>query len=239
MLARTLERDPSDARAASLLGHWLYHHHRHDEAVACWRRAVEHDPADVVAWRNLGVAAFNVRGDAAEATACYDRALALAPDDAKLWHESDQLAKRTGTPPEERLARLERRPDVVAARDDLTVEYVLLLVATGRAARALEVLTGRRFQPWEGGEGQALYAWEQTRLALGRAALATGDAAAAGTHARAALDPPSRSARPATRWPTAPTSFSCSATPTPPPGRRRPPATPGRGRRPPTATSRR
>ncbi|WP_329237787.1 DUF5107 domain-containing protein [Actinoallomurus sp. NBC_01490] len=190
VLARTLERDPSDARAASLLGHWLYHHHRHDEAVACWRRAVEHDPADVVAWRNLGVAAFNVRGDAAEATACYDRALALAPDDAKLWHESDQLAKRTGTPPEERLARLERRPDVVAARDDLTVEYVLLLVATGRAARALEVLTGRRFQPWEGGEGQALYAWEQTRLALGRAALATGDAAAAGTHARAALDPP-------------------------------------------------
>jgi len=190
VLFAALDRDPEDGRAASLLGHWLYHHGRHADAIACWRRAVEHDPADVVAWRNLGVAAFNVHHDPAEATACYERARALAPDDARLWYESDQLAKRTGTPPEERLARLERRPDVVAARDDLTVEYALLLVATGRADAALDVLTGRRFQPWEGGEGQVRYAWEQTRLALARAALASGDAAGAGTHARAALDPP-------------------------------------------------
>ena len=189
-LSRALERDPSDARAASLLGHWLYHHRRYDEAVASWRLAVEHDPSDVVAWRNLGVAAFNVRGDVAGARGCYDRALALAPDDAKLWYESDQLAKRTGAPPAERLARLERRPDVVAARDDLTVEYALLLVAVGRAGHALEVLAGRRFQPWEGGEGQVLRAWEQTRLALGRTALAAGDSAGARAHAEAALDPP-------------------------------------------------
>jgi tetratricopeptide (TPR) repeat protein len=190
-LSRALIRDPSDGRAASLLGHWLYHHHRHADAVAHWRRAVEHDPSDVVAWRNLGVAAFNDQGDPAEASACYSRALALAPDDARLWYESDQLAKRVGTPPEERLARLEPRREVVAARDDLTIEYVLLLVATGRAGRALEVLTGRRFQPWEGGEGQVLSAWEQTRLALARAALAAGSAAEAEAHARAALDPPS------------------------------------------------
>jgi tetratricopeptide (TPR) repeat protein len=189
-LSRALDRDPSDGRAASLLGHWLYHHHRHADAVAHWRRAVDHDPSDVVAWRNLGVAAFNVEGDTAEATACYERALALAPDDARLWYESDQLAKRVGTPPEERLARLEPRHDVVAARDDLTIEYVLLLVATGRADRALKVLTGRRFQPWEGGEGQVLFAWEQTRLALARAALAAGDAPEAEAHTRAALDPP-------------------------------------------------
>jgi tetratricopeptide (TPR) repeat protein len=151
---------------------------------------VEHDPSDVVAWRNLGVAAFNVQGNTSEARACYDRALALAPDDARLWYESDQLAKRTGTPPEERLTRLERRRGAVAARDDLTIEYVLLLVATGQAGRALDVFTGRRFQPWEGGEGQVLFGWEQTRLSLARAALAAGDAAGAEAHARAALDPP-------------------------------------------------
>jgi tetratricopeptide (TPR) repeat protein len=189
-LEAALDRDPADARAAALLGHWLYHHGRRADAVARWRQAVSHDPSDVVCWRNLGVAAYNVGGDPAEAASCYERALALAPDDARLWYESDQLAKRAGTPPAERLARLSERPDVVAARDDLTIEYVLLLVATGQAARALEVLTGRRFQPWEGGEGQVLYAWSQTRLALGRAALAAGDAAGAEAHARAALDPP-------------------------------------------------
>jgi tetratricopeptide (TPR) repeat protein len=190
VLSRALDREPADARAASLLGDWMYHHHRYDDAIACWRRAVEHDPSDVVAWRNLGVSAFNVQGDTSEATACYDRALALAPGDAKLAYESDQLAKRTGTPPRERLTRLERRRDVVAARDDLTVEYVLLLVATGEAGRALDVLTGRRFQPWEGGEGQVLFAWEQTRLSLARAALAAGDATGAEAHVRAALEPP-------------------------------------------------
>ncbi|MCW2948437.1 MAG: Tetratricopeptide repeat protein [Actinoallomurus sp.] len=190
VLSRALDRDPADGRAASLLGHWLYHHRRYADAIACWRLAVENDPSDVVAWRNLGVAAFNIQGDPAEATACYERALALAPNDAKLWYESDQLAKRTATPPEERLRRLERRPDVVAARDDLTIEYVLLLVATGQADRGLDVLTGRRFQPWEGGEGQVLFTWEQTRLALARVALAAGRAAEAEAHARAALDPP-------------------------------------------------
>lgn len=190
VLERALERDPGDGRAAALLGHWLYHHRRYDEAIARWRQAVAHEPGDVVAWRNLGVAAFNVRHDPAEAAACYERALALAPGDARLWYERDQLAKRTGTPPGERLARLERRPDLVAARDDLTVEYVFLLVAAGRAARALDVMRGRRFQPWEGGEGQALAAWEQTRLALARAALADGRAAEAEAHARAALEPP-------------------------------------------------
>lgn len=190
VLSQALDRDPSDGRAAALLGHWLYHHHRHADAVAHWRLAVEHDPSDVVSWRNLGVAAFNVEGDPAGAADCYDRALALAPDDAKLWYESDQLAKRTAARPEERLERLERRPGLVATRDDLTVEYVLLLVATGQAGRGLDVLTGRRFQPWEGGEGQALLAWEQTRLALARDALAAGRAAEAEAHARAALDPP-------------------------------------------------
>lgn len=190
VLSRALGRDPSDGRAAALLGHWSYHHRRYADAVARWRLAVEHDPSDAVAWRNLGVAAFNVGGDASEAVACYERALTAAPGDARLWYEADQLARRTGTPPHERLARLEGLTGLVAARDDLTVESALLLVATGQAGRALDVLTGRRFQPWEGGEGQVLFAWEQTRLALARAALAAGRTAEAEAHARAALDPP-------------------------------------------------
>jgi tetratricopeptide (TPR) repeat protein len=190
VLYEALDRDPGDARAASLLGHWLYHHRRHDEAIGCWRRAVAGDPGDVVAWRNLGVAAFNVRHDPAEAARCYERARALAPEDSRLLYEQDQLAKRVGAPAGERLAELERRTGVVADRDDLTVEYTLLLVATGQAERALAVLTGRRFQPWEGGEGQVLHAWEQTCLALARTALDDGRAAEAAGHARAALDPP-------------------------------------------------
>jgi tetratricopeptide (TPR) repeat protein len=190
VLYEALDRDPDDARAASLLGHWLYHHRRYDEAIGCWRRAVAGDPGDVVAWRNLGVAAFNVLHDPAEAATCYERARALAPGDSRLLYEQDQLTKRVGAPAGERLRELERHAGVVASRDDLTVEYVLLLVATGQAERALTVFAGRRFQPWEGGEGQVLHAWEQTCLALARAALDGGRAAEAAGHARAALEPP-------------------------------------------------
>ncbi|MGI8331246.1 DUF5107 domain-containing protein [Actinomadura scrupuli] len=190
VLTRALEHDPADGRAASLLGHWLYHHRRHADAIAAWSRAVEVEPGDVVAWRNLGIGAFNIERDPERAVACYERALALAPGDARLWYERDQLAERTGEAPERRLHRLEGRPGVIAARDDLTIAYVLLLLAVDRAEDALTALTGRRFQPWEGGEGRVLAAWEQTRLALARAALAAGRPADAQAHAEAALDPP-------------------------------------------------
>ncbi len=52
-------------------------------------------------------------------------------------------------------------------RDDLTIAYVGLLVAEGRAGRGYEILTTRPFHPWEGGEGAALEAWDAARTALG------------------------------------------------------------------------
>ncbi len=51
-------------------------------------------------------------------------------------------------------------------------------------------MSGRKFQPWEGGEGQALGQYVRSRLALGRIALAEGDAAAALDHFQAAAAPP-------------------------------------------------
>ena len=135
------------------------------------------DPNDPVVWRNLAVAAFNHEHDPEAATAAYERALALVPGDAKLVFERDQLLKRIGAATQHRLERLEERPELIMARDDLAVEYCQLLVNAGRPAEALRVLTGRRFQPWEGGEGQVLRAWERTHLALADAALDDADAA--------------------------------------------------------------
>ncbi len=52
-------------------------------------------------------------------------------------------------------------------RDDLVVEYAELLVRTGKPSAALLLLEGRHFQPWEGGEGRVLGAWDRARAALG------------------------------------------------------------------------
>ncbi len=190
------DADPSDATAAALLGHWCYAHDRPDDALTYWRASTAADPTDPVVWRNLGIALANHQGDHPAATGAYERALALAPGDAQLWFESDQLRRRAGVAPTlrlERLADLERLQDgsaPVDARDDLCVEYGHLLVCAGRPFEALRLLQQHRFQPWEGGEGQALGVWERTQLALVDRALRGGDAPAALAHAEAAVDVP-------------------------------------------------
>ncbi len=190
MLRRTCERTPDDGRAWALLGHWLYAERRYEDAVDAWQRSVEVDGGDVVVRRNLAVAAYDVQGDPEAAAHWYERALALAPGDARLVYESDQLARRAGAAPEDRLARLDRERAAVRARDDLTVEHATLLTALGRADEALRALSSRRFQPWEGGEGQVLRAWEEASLAAARSALADGDPSRATALLRDALDPP-------------------------------------------------
>ncbi len=189
-LEAALAADPDDATAAALLGHWLYANGRGTDAVELWRRSAATDPGDPVVWRNLGVAAYNLHRDPAEALDAYERAIAAAPNDARLVFESDQLWKRTGGSVEDRLARLDARPGLVGRRDDLCVAYAHLLVSAGRPGVALELLQGRRFQPWEGGEGQVLGCWERTLLALAQAALAAGDSTGAIAHLEAALEPP-------------------------------------------------
>lgn len=189
MLARLRAAWPSDPLVAGLAGHRLYAAGRRDEAVAAWEVAAAVEAPDVVVLRNLGVAAHNVQGAPDAAAAYYERARRLAPDDARLLYEADQLAARRGTDPAGRLATLQGRLDLVATRDDLTVQLAELLTGVGRAPEALDVLGGRAFQPWEGGEGRVLAAWEEAHLAVVRDALAAGDAPRAVAHAAAALEP--------------------------------------------------
>ena len=185
VLARIVETDPSDHRARALLGHWCYAVGRTDEAARLWEESARIDASDAVVQRNLGLVTAN-RGDPAGAVAHYEAARALRPDDARLLYERDQLAALLGEPPAERLARLQQRADLVAERDDLTVEHLHLLVSVGRADEALPTLQTRRFQPWEGGEGQVLQAWERTHRQLAAGAAA----ARAVEQLRAALTPP-------------------------------------------------
>ena len=181
---------PDDPRAPAYLGNLLYDRGRREEAIALWERAAELDPRSAVVWRNLGIGWFNVRREPERALLAYGRAREAAPSDARLLYEQDQLRKRTGATPAERLRELEAWPELVSARDDLTVELCALLLRAGRAAEALARLTGRRFQPWEGGEGLALEQHTRARLALAAERRAARDLAGARAHLEAALKPP-------------------------------------------------
>ncbi|ROS61272.1 uncharacterized protein DUF5107 [Frigoribacterium sp. PhB160] len=185
--------DPGDGLAWSLLGSWWYDRGRGRDAVEAWRRASScglDDAQAAVVERNLGVASYNVLHEPATAARHYDEALRRRPDDARLVFERDQLAGRLGAPAAERLAVLDARLDLVAERDDLCVVRAGLLTRVGRHAEALAALSSRAFQPWEGGEGQVLGAWDDASLAAARQALADGDPAAARRAVEGALTPP-------------------------------------------------
>jgi tetratricopeptide (TPR) repeat protein len=189
--ARAAER--TDARAAALLGSWYYDKKRYTDAITVWQTAAEHAPDAATAalvHRNLGIAAYNVQRDPAAALDHFAAAVDHAPRDAKLLYEFDQLLARTGATPAERLDRLEAHRQLAGRRDDLTVVHAALLTAVDRSHEARELMLGRVFQPWEGGEGQVLLAWQNACTALAERDLDAGDPTAALKHVHAAITPP-------------------------------------------------
>jgi len=190
ILRRAMVQNARDSRAPYYLGNLLYDRRRHREAIAHWELAVRLEPGNATAWRNLGIGRFNILQRPAAARAAYERAFTLAPFDGRLLYERDQLWKRLGLAPAKRLRELQRHPQLVTSRDDLSVEFCALQNQLGRPEAALPVVTERHFQPWEGGEGQALGQYVRTHLLLGRRALAQDDAAAAVAEFRAALAAP-------------------------------------------------
>jgi tetratricopeptide (TPR) repeat protein len=185
-LRAALDADPGDTRAAALLALLLVDRGRRAEALALWRGAFAAGLRDAVAFRCAAVLAWELEGDATAARAGYDRALA-EDRNARLLYERDQLLARTGAGVAERLALLERHPDLLLERDDLAIAYCRLLARAGRADEASGILTSRRFAPWEGGEGQAIAAWEEVAGRMSEAARAAGDLEAAVAHARRAI----------------------------------------------------
>jgi len=190
ILESAIKANPRDARAHYYLGNLFYDRRRQVEAIRLWEKSARLDPGYSVVWRNLGIGYYNILRQPAKAVAAYDRAFRNAPSDARVFFERDQLWKRLGRSPENRLRELEAHAALVAQRDDLTVELCALYNQTNRPAEAQRLLAGRIFQPWEGGEGQALGQHTRAHLLLGRAALGQGDVLAAKKFFSAALAAP-------------------------------------------------
>lgn len=173
-----------------LLGNLLYDKRRYYEAIPLWENAAKENPSFATVHRNLGIAYFNVRQDLNRAISSFESAFAADRIDARVLYERDQLWRRTGRPPKERLSELLQYPKLVESRDDLSVEVATLLNQLDRPGKALHVLLSRRFQPWEGGEGLVLGQYVRARMLLGCGALERGDAAEARAQFFAALQPP-------------------------------------------------
>lgn len=177
-LVAAIAADASDPVAPALLGAWLLDAGRTSDALAALTSAMELGSADPVAWRNAAIATVNTGGDADTADHYLAHALQLSADDARLVFERDVLARVRGIDDRERLAALEQHGPVVLERDDLAVHYLELLVAAGRAPEALDILSTRRFQPFEGGEGQVIRVYDAASFEVARTSIESNPAAA-------------------------------------------------------------
>ena len=190
VLQYAIAKKPETACFHYYLGNLLFHQRRHSEAIEAWECAVKFDASLAQAWRNLGIAYFNEKDDADAAKRAFDHAFAAAPADGRILYERDQLEKRLKAAPELRLAGLLEYRALIEQRDDLSVELATLFNQIGQPAKALDVLLGRRFQAWEGGEGLVLAQFTTAHLQLGRTALLRGEAEVAKDHFALALTPP-------------------------------------------------
>ena len=181
---------PSAWIPSYLLGNLFYDKRRHEDAIQQWERAAKQNPSFPTVHRNLGIAYFNVHNDSNRALASFEAALSANLQDARVLYERDQLWKRTGRSPQQRLMELQQYPSLIEARDDLTVERAALLNQTGKPGEALHLLLNRKFQPWEGGEGLVLAQYVRACLLLGRQSLAREEYTEACDHFVAALHPP-------------------------------------------------
>ncbi len=77
-----------------------------------------------------------------------------------------------GIAPEKRLALLESNHKLVAARDDALNREIGLKVTAGKYDEAIQLMTGRRFAVWEGGNLNVTEQWISAHLLRGQQRLA-------------------------------------------------------------------
>lgn len=137
-----------------LLACFHYAKKSYDKAVALWKLVVDQRPEFKEAHRNLAIFYANKQKDVPTALKYMETAWQLDNNDARVLYELDDLRKIALVDPKTRLSLLEPHQQVIAQRDDLVTEFITLLNICDEHDRALEILKGRNFAPWEGGEGQ-------------------------------------------------------------------------------------
>lgn len=137
------------------LGNLYYDKKQYKAAVDLWELSAKNNSGFPTVWRNLSLAYYNHMDEQRKAREAIERAFSLDPSDSRVFLEMDQLYKKLGFTPAQRMEYYEKNKETALERDDACVEYVTLKNFIGQHEEAYRILTERRFHPWEGGEGKA------------------------------------------------------------------------------------
>lgn len=106
---------PANDKPYYYLGN-LFYDKQPERAVAEWRKCVELNPSFALAWRNLGWADWKYFHNYPEAAKYYRKAIDLAPQDALLLEEADQVFAANREDAAARYELLKSRHDVCVKR---------------------------------------------------------------------------------------------------------------------------
>ena len=163
-----MQYNPNDYKALYYLGSLWYDKRQYETAIDLWQKCIVANELFAPAFRTLGIAYYNKRGDSQTALQHYQRAFTLNNNDARVLMEYDQLRKRLNHSPADRLDLLEAHLPLVEWRDDLYIERIALHNFMGNYEQAYSLIMQHKFHPWEGGEGKvpAQYTFSLIQMAI-------------------------------------------------------------------------
>lgn len=150
ILTDAVLQSPQDAHARYALGNFLFAHARYDEAAALWSEALDQKFDNPVLLRNLGVYEWHVKDNPATAATYYMRAIALSPNDYRLYEDLDEIYEGAGDTAA-RTTLFHGAPADVLDRDTIRARHALFFLQQLQPDQALSLLKDHTFKPWEGG----------------------------------------------------------------------------------------
>ncbi len=172
VLYHAINHNPKGAKAYYYLGNLFYDKKQYDLAVKLWESSAELDDRFPTVLRNLALAYYNKQNQLERARKILEKAFELDRTDSRIFMELDQLYKKLGVSCGERLKNYEAYPGLYRDRDDLAIEYITLHNQLGRYEEAYQLIMGRRFHPWEGGEGKVTTQYTIALVELAKKAIA-------------------------------------------------------------------
>ena len=189
VLERLIEVQP-DYLLLYHLGNSHYDKRNYDISAEYWIKSLNYNSNFAFTKRNLALYFFNKKNDKETAIYYMESAYALNPSDARMLLELSQLYDRCEINKEKRLKLLQNNIKTVEERDDLYVDYLILLADFEHYELTEKLLLARKFHPWEGGEGKVTKLYKRICCALAEKDILKGDLASAEKRYKACFEFP-------------------------------------------------
>jgi len=151
VLQAAVHANAQDASAHYLLGTLYFSKGVTDQALAEWDQARKLNPRIPVLHASLGRALLHEKSDPQQALTVFQEGLQTDSHNLALYTGIDQALSILRHPPQERVAAIERYPDLANMPTALVYELILNLAEAGQFEKADGLFHNRFFQREEGG----------------------------------------------------------------------------------------